>query len=611
LNGQPSVNCTCRWIAADIDHHGTGPAPPQNAEAAKRWYTKAVALGFRPLVYESNGNGGYRLLIILSKPVESANGYGFIRWLISDWATLGLASEPEYFPRQKKIRPLDDPGDARGACGHWLRLFGRHHQREHHSRFWDGQKVLVGNDAVNWILDHCGDDPSLIPPEVFTAEFSEPGGKVRESVRKDRPKSFSSPGVTEPIPETIPLKTGPWDVRVAAPEINRTAAYPMSTLKRIVGEFSKQPEGHRHHFVVSQSNVLASMVRAGWISEEECLTGFRDAAVTNGMGEERFEEIDKAWESAMGRVDAHAPLGPSPDGQPSPGPLLDDDTTPLDVQQWPAPPDVTAYFGLMGEIALALEPYTEADPIAILVQSYIGFGNVIGRKPHARVGRTFHHANEYGLIIGQTSAGRKGTAWDEAAYILEAIDKEWLTRAGGGLSTGEGLIYLARDPLEGETPVKEKGTGRIIEYQDAILDHGVTDKRLMVIETEFSRPLQAMRREGSTLSAVMRQGWDGHRLMTKTKNNPYTATGAHVSVIGHTTDDELRRLLTEADLFNGFANRFLWIACRSTKLLPFGGIPPEGMVIDWQKRVQKAAAAAKAREYVGWSNDATELWEPQ
>jgi hypothetical protein len=134
----PIVNCSCRWIAVDIDHHGTGPAPPQNAEAAKHWHQKAVSLGFRPLTFQSNGRGGYRLLIIFSEPVQAARAYAFVRWLISDWQELGLDHEPEYFPRQREIRPLDDPHDARGACGFWVRLFGRHHKVQHLSRFWTG-----------------------------------------------------------------------------------------------------------------------------------------------------------------------------------------------------------------------------------------------------------------------------------------------------------------------------------------------------------------------------------------------------------------------------------------------------------------------------------------
>ena len=60
-------------------------------------------------------------------------------------------------------------------------------------------------------------------------------------------------------------------------------------------------------------------------------------------------------------------------------------------------------------------------------------------------------------------------------------------------------------------------------------------------------------------------------LQTLTKNSPAKATGAHISIIGHITRDELRRLLNQTEAANGFANRFWWLAVRRSKCLPEGG----------------------------------------
>lgn len=57
----------------------------------------------------------------------------------------------------------------------------------------------------------------------------------------------------------------------------------------------------------------------------------------------------------------------------------------------------------------------------------------------------------------------------------------------------------------------------------------------------------------------------------RSPNSPAVATDAHISVIGHITQDELQRTLAECEGFNGFANRFLWLAVRRSKLLPDGG----------------------------------------
>ena len=56
-----------------------------------------------------------------------------------------------------------------------------------------------------------------------------------------------------------------------------------------------------------------------------------------------------------------------------------------------------------------------------------------------------------------------------------------------------------------------------------------------------------------------------------TKNSPLKATGAHISIVGHITKDEIRAKLTRTDMANGFANRFLFCLVRRSKLLPYGG----------------------------------------
>ena len=93
----------------------------------------------------------------------------------------------------------------------------------------------------------------------------------------------------------------------------------------------------------------------------------------------------------------------------------------------------------------------------------------------------------------------------------------------------------------------------------------------MVVEPEFASPLRVSERDGNTLSPVIRQSWDTGRLRVLTKNSPARSTGAHISIIGHVTKDELLKYLTDTEAGNGFANRFLWVAVRRSKLLPDGG----------------------------------------
>jgi hypothetical protein len=68
-----------------------------------------------------------------------------------------------------------------------------------------------------------------------------------------------------------------------------------------------------------------------------------------------------------------------------------------------------------------------------------------------------------------------------------------------------------------------------------------------------------------------RKAWDGGILSTMTRSSSLRATGAHISIVGHITVEELRARLTRTDTANGFANRFLFALVKRSKVLPFGG----------------------------------------
>jgi hypothetical protein len=237
---------------------------------------------------------------------------------------------------------------------------------------------------------------------------------------------------------------------------------------------------------------------------------------------------------------------------------------------WPAPPDAAAYYGLAGDIVRAIEPHSEADPVALLVQMLLAYGSTIGRSAHFAAEGDRHYLNEFAVLMVRTSKGRKGTSWGNVRRILEAADPAWVAdHIQSGLSSGEGLIYAVRDPVITQQPVKEKG--RFIEYEAVETDPGVTDKRLLVYEPEYASVLKHLERSGNTLSPILRQAWEAGDLRTLTKTSPTRATEAHISVIGHCTADELRRYLTATETANGFGNRHLWVCVRRSKALPDGG----------------------------------------
>jgi hypothetical protein len=246
---------------------------------------------------------------------------------------------------------------------------------------------------------------------------------------------------------------------------------------------------------------------------------------------------------------------------------------------WPTPPKADALYGLGGRIVRAIEPQTEADPVAILAQLLVAYGNVIGHHAQRRVGATSHHTNEFVLLVGPSAKGRKGSSWDYVEEIFRAIEPSWVdARLHSGMSSGEGILWQIRDDLTETSP-----SGEVI-----VTERGVRDKRLLVVESEFALVLRVLAREGNTLSAIVRACWDGKTLQTMTRNSPLRATNPHVSVIGHITTDELLRYVNATELANGFQNRFLLFAVRRTKLLPEGG---SFDAIDWPPLQADLAAA--------------------
>lgn len=231
-----------------------------------------------------------------------------------------------------------------------------------------------------------------------------------------------------------------------------------------------------------------------------------------------------------------------------------------------------AYQGLAGEIVSELAPESEADPVALLLTILASFGNAVGRAAFFPVGATIHRVNIFCSLVGQSAKARKGTSGDLVEALFSFADPDWVNNHRvSGLSSGEGVSWLARDG-DGETPPPDQKPN-YSKFQKAMGDRPklTDDKRLFIDEPEFGLVLQNASRSGNNLSATIRKLWDGKRLEIVTKNSHYTCTGLHGSIVAHITLNELKKLLTASDISNGFANRFLWLCVRRSKLLPFGG----------------------------------------
>ncbi len=275
--------------------------------------------------------------------------------------------------------------------------------------------------------------------------------------------------------------------------------------------------------------------------------------------------------------------------------------------EFPAQPE-KAFEGLAGELVQRLDMFTEADPVGVLASILAFVGNVVGTGPHCMVGGTKHSLKFWPVLVGDTAVSRKGDGWKMTAFVAGLSSPRWNERVRlGGLSSGEGMIWEVRDEIT-----------KWIKGKEELVDPGVLDKRLTIVETEFARVLQSMERQGNTLSAIVRQAYDGEELRTLTKNTPANSTGAHVTLIAHITREELLRSLYEVEVSNGFANRFTFLAVRRSKLLPEPDVLEPSIITDLtdllSKRLVKARGVglmqrtpkAKAR----WAEIYDELSEP-
>ncbi len=299
-------------------------------------------------------------------------------------------------------------------------------------------------------------------------------------------------------------------------------------------------------------------------------------------------------------------VGKTPDLKPEDLPPVRTDPLPyaMSSKRWPTL-DPAALHGLVGDIVRLIEAATEADPTAILIQFLVCFGNVIGRQTHWTVEADRHYLNLFVCLVGESAKARKGTSFRHVRRLFSQVDEGWeRDRIQSGLSSGEGLIWAVRDPIE----TSRRKTSSRAEHEVASDDQGISDKRLLADATEFASVLKLMSREGNTLSPTIRNAWDSGDLQTLTKNSPARATGAHISIIGHITRDELLRHLDTTEAGNGFANRFLWVCVRRSKLLPEGGRIDQATEAALVERLRQSVSFGRTAGHLVRDPDAALLW---
>ena len=135
----------------------------------------------------------------------------------------------------------------------------------------------------------------------------------------------------------------------------------------------------------------------------------------------------------------------------------------VDFSLVPFPADIASagFHGVAGEVVAAIRPYTEANPNVLLGMFLVGVGNLLGRHV-LRYQEGRHFPNLYLSVVGSTSAGRKGVAWERLKIFFRGIDGDWAkNRVRSGLSSGEGVI--AQFQQEAASP--EGDASRLLIYE--------------------------------------------------------------------------------------------------------------------------------------------------
>jgi hypothetical protein len=257
---------------------------------------------------------------------------------------------------------------------------------------------------------------------------------------------------------------------------------------------------------------------------------------------------------------------------------------PKPVGGWPEL-DGAALYGLPGQVVAAIAPHSEADEAGLLFAFLAEAGAIIGPGPHALADSAQHPARLFVNLVGQTAKGRKGSTEANIRRFSAIIDPRFARdRRLNGFGSGESLVDAVRG------------------------DDESAERRLLIIEPEFARVLNVATRDGSVLSPIIRAAWDGERLAVRSRARTTVVDGAHIAVVAHISADELRSKLTETEVAAGFANRFLFVCVRRSKLLPDGGNLDDAVVADLSRKVAYVVMQCRKYGILKRTPGAAELW---
>lgn len=89
-------------------------------------------------------------------------------------------------------------------------------------------------------------------------------------------------------------------------------------------------------------------------------------------------------------------------------------------ESWPAL-DSRALRGVIGDLVRAIEPHSEADVVALLIQGLIAFGSTLNRAAYFSAEADRHRMNLNAVLVGETAKGEKEPVGDMCAESLPRL----------------------------------------------------------------------------------------------------------------------------------------------------------------------------------------------
>lgn len=226
----------------------------------------------------------------------------------------------------------------------------------------------------------------------------------------------------------------------------------------------------------------------------------------------------------------------------------------VDSDDWPVLRD-DAFHGPVGQLVKLIAPTVEPDPAWLLTTLLSGMGTVIGKMPHYSAQAIRQGTNLFAVMVGHTASG-KGTSWGFIEQVLQDVDSDFMSstplRVVSGFASGEVVVRTAAN-------LGKTADGTVMT---------IGDGRMLIKEDELAKVLKTAQREGSILSYILNDAYDGRTLQyraQKLDKGAIEAYNAHVGVVAHITPGELVHVLTSIEAVNGFANRFLWVLGKKTQ----------------------------------------------